>query len=127
MALASDTRIYNALFRLSVDLFDKTRCFPKDVKPSIGRRIEETLLDMADMVVYANMYEGTERLRYIDALRVRYEKLQFLINLAVSNKHISISGQADISVAMSKIGRQITGWRKYTEKCMIADTTIGVH
>lgn len=82
---------------------------------------------MADMVVYANMYEGTERLRYIDALRVRYEKLQFLINLAVSNRHISISGQADISVAMSKIGRQITGWRKYTEKCMVADTTIGVH
>ena len=121
MALTSETKIYNDLFKMSIYLFDLTRKLPKDVKPSLGRRIENTLLDMADLVVDANSREtGEERLRLEDlrTMRKKYERLQFLVNLCVNLRHFSIKQQAAIAVMMTPIGKQLSGWMKHVKMTM---------
>lgn len=111
MALAHDIQIYNDIFDLASVLMDATSKFPKDVKPSLGRRIEDTVLDMGDCVVAANM-DITTRVAHIDRLRILIERLQLLVSLSVRRRVLSFGRQADIERRIQGIGRQATGWRR---------------
>lgn len=113
MALAKDTQIYNDIFTLSKALFSLTKHFSTDTKPTLARRIESTVLDMADKVVEVNMEgDSGKRVKGLVQLQVLFERLQFLINVSVALRQVSMGQQAHMARMMTPIGKQLVGWRR---------------
>lgn len=113
MALAKDTQIYNDIFTLTKTLLALTRHFSTDTKPTLARRIESTVLDMADKVVEVNMESAPgARVKGLKELQVLYERLQFLINVSVALRQVSMGQQAHMARMMTPIGKQLVGWRR---------------
>lgn len=112
--LARDAKIYKDTYTLACTLFNMTRKFRGDLRATLAKRIEDTVLDIADIIVEANLAQtADERVRLLSGgFCVSYERLQFLINIAVEQKQISFRQHANISRMMDEIGRQATGWRK---------------
>lgn len=117
MALARQSKIYLTTFELAQYIYTITRSFKREDKPTLGRRIEDCVLDLSDSIVEANS-DQSRRYEILGSLMVKYEKLQFVINLAVQLKDISYKQQAHIAQLMDSIGRQATGWRKSAEAMM---------
>lgn len=115
MSLARNSKIYLAVFELAQYLYGVTMNFKKENKPSIGKRIEDTVLDLGDLIVEANS-SVENRYSVLGVFLIKYEKLQFLINLAVQLKDISYRQQAEIARRMESIGKQANGWRKSSLK-----------
>jgi hypothetical protein len=126
MALLSESRIYNDLLDLSVKVFEVSRTIPKDYRMSIGRRMEESVLEIGDHLLLANNAEGEECVRHHRLAMAAYERLQFIVNIGARTtvcmtdrgavKGVSIRQQAQLAAMMTGIGRQMTGLRKYAEK-----------
>lgn len=117
MALARQSKIYLTVFELAQYIYTVTRGFRREDKPTLGKRIEDYVLDLSDYIVEANS-DQQRRYAVLGDLIVKYEKLQFVINLAVQMKDISYKQQAHIAQLMDSIGRQATGWRKSAEAMM---------
>lgn len=81
MALLSESRIYNDLLDLSVKVFEVSRTIPKDYRMSIGRRMEESVLEIGDHLLLANNAEGEECVRHHRLAMAAYERLQFIVNI----------------------------------------------
>ena len=127
MALLSSSRVYNDLIDLSVEVFKITRGINRDYRMSIGRRMEDCVLGIADHLLLANSSEDAECVRQHMLAMAEYERLQFLMSTAVRipvgidakegrMTCISIRQQARLSVRMTAIGKQMTGLRRYAEK-----------
>ena len=110
MALAKNLPIYSDIYKLSCDVFAMTKHFSTDKKPTLARRIEDTLLEMQDLVIETKLQESG-RVALLQKLTVCYERLQFLINLSVHFKQMSYGQQAELARQMLGIGKQLTGWR----------------
>jgi len=61
MALASSIEIYNSVYKLAEFIFPLTRKFPKDVKPTLARRMEDCLLDMADRAMESYLIKDSDK------------------------------------------------------------------
>lgn len=114
--LASDTQIYKDTYTLSKVLFRMTRKFTNDVKATLARRIENTVLDMADDVVEANILKQSRAEVLGQDFVLHYERLQLLINLAVDTKQLTFQQQAHIARLMTSIGKQATRWKQSANK-----------
>ena len=114
--LASDTQIYKDTYTLANVLFGITQKFTKDVKSTLARRIENCVLDLADSIVEANIdINHRSEVLKIDFI-INYERLQFVLNLAVARKQITLRQQAHIARLMSSIGKQATRWGQSAPK-----------
>lgn len=114
--LARDTAIYRDTYTLVKTLLTYTRKFNNDLKATVARRIEDVALELGDLIVEANFdVKHRAEILGVDFI-IRYEKLQFLLNLAADMRQISERQHAHLSRIMDKIGRQATGWRKSATK-----------
>lgn len=125
--LATEIRIVNSAYRLAEYIFTVTQNISKQAKVSIGRRLEDCVLDMIDCAAEANMhFENLEhRLLLIDRLRVCMVRMHMVVSLGVYKKFISIGQQANIERQLNDIGKQSTGWRKHTASAIGNKTGMG--
>ena len=114
--LACDTKIYKDVFTLAKILFAMTAKFKRDYKASIAKRIEDEVLKLGDHIVAANTFKDERSEILLEEFTPTYERLQFLINIAVATNQITLRQQAHISRFMVGIGKQATNWRKSAEK-----------
>lgn len=110
---AKDAKIYKDTFNLTDYIFRLTQKFRNDVKSSLGKRLEETVLDMADAIIEASLSEKPKRAEILGyRFAILCERFYFLVNLSVRRQQISFRQHAEISRMMEGIGKQATGWRK---------------
>ena len=88
----------------------------KQYRNPIGRRMEDAIMCMADNMLLANFSDYENKVKYLTDTMVCYERLQFAINIGIKVKCISYKQQAQVSLILSQIGKQITGLRKYAEE-----------
>lgn len=114
--IAKEIRIYKASFDLANYLFRITNKFSRETRPTLARRIEDSVLNLGKVIIEAN--EDIENRSTILAVKfsIEYENLQFLVNLAVSQQQISFKQHAFISRSLEDIGVQALGWKKAADK-----------
>ena len=99
-----------AAYDLVRDLYPVIRGFPKSQQYLLGRRIEETALDVLMGLVEANT--SRSKRKSLSAVDRALEKLRFLVRLSFDLRFISRKKYGDLAERVDEIGRMLGGWIK---------------
>jgi hypothetical protein len=114
MALYYDLPIYKACYQLLLFLFGITRNFNREFKYTIGQEMKNNAMQMVVHVFRANSshHKTPELLALSDSMEI----LKLQLRLCADMRIISPAKQADVWEQMDIIGKQVSGWRKASEK-----------
>lgn len=102
--------IYQKTYDLILYLFPILNRFPKSQKFVLAQQIENTTLEIAKLIVQANLERN--KIGSLKRIDIELEKLRLLIRLAKDLKFISLKRYEYISRMTSEIGRLLGGWIK---------------
>jgi len=113
----SETReliIYQKHYDFMLYSFPIIGRFPKEQRFVLGQQIENSMLEIGQMIVHANkLRQKKGKLYEID---IALEKLRFLIRLAKDLKMMSISKYGHHCERLDEIGRLLGGWLKRADQ-----------
>jgi hypothetical protein len=109
MALYYDLPVYRDTYRLILKIFECTKDFSKEYKYTLGQDMKRDALQLVRTIYRAN--KATHKREHLEAFLDDFELLKLEIRLATDLKILSVKKQAELSLLMSSIGKQITGWR----------------
>jgi len=109
MALYYDLPVFNDTYRLTLKIFELTKNFSREYKFTLGQDMKRDCLMLVRSIYRAN--KNKERTVYLEQFLDEFEVLKLEIRLCKDLHLITIKQQAQLALAMDKIGKQITGWR----------------
>ena len=110
MALYYDLPVYRDTYKLILKIFEYSKDFPKDYKFTLGQDMKRDALQLVRSIYRANKSE--QKKEHLDAFMDDFELIKLEIRLCTYMKVLPIKKQAELSLLMDSIGKQITGWNK---------------
>ena len=110
MALYYDLPVYRDTYRLILKIFECTKDFSKEYKYTLGQDMKRDALQLVRSIYRAN--KNTNKKEHLDSFMDDFELLKLEIRLCSDMKIMPIKKQAELSLLMDAIGKQITGWSK---------------
>jgi hypothetical protein len=109
MALYYDLPVFHDVYDMVLLLFQYTKDFPREYKFTLGQEMKRDGLTLVRSIYRAN--KAKEKEQYLEQFLDDFELLKLEIRLAVDLRLITIKQQSELSLLLSAIGKQITGWR----------------
>mgnify|MGYP000973866984 CR=1 FL=1 len=109
MALYYDLNVFKDVYNLILIVFEVTKDFPREYKYTLGQDMKRDAIQLVRSIYRAN--KAKDKKQYLEAFLDDFEILKLELRLCTDMKILAIRRQAEISVLMDGIGRQITGWR----------------
>ena len=109
MALYYDLPGFHDVYDMVLLLFQYTKDFPREYKFTLGQDMKRDGLTLVRSIYRAN--KAKEKEQYLEQFLDDFELLKLEIRLAVDLRLITIKQQSELSLLLSAIGKQITGWR----------------
>jgi hypothetical protein len=109
MALYYDLPVFQDVYRLVLLLFQYTTNFTREYKFTLGQDMKRDGIVLVRSIYRAN--KAKEKEQYLEQFLDDFELLKLEIRLAVDLRLITIKQQAELTLLLSGIGKQITGWR----------------
>ncbi len=109
MALYYDLNVFKDVYKLILIVFEVTKDFPREYKYTLGQDIKRDSIQLVRSIFRAN--KAKDKKQYLEAFLDDFEILKLELRLCTDMKILAIRRQAEISLLMDGIGRQITGWR----------------
>jgi len=114
MALFTNLPVYKLGYDLLIEIYNRTKSFPREYKYTIGEKLKAESLNMLINVYKANKSKVINRLQYIDDARQNVEVLRLLMRITHDLKVIGTKGFTLINIKIEELSKQLTGWQKYT-------------
>ena len=108
-----EAKLYKDCYQLSINIFFKTKTFNKAARPNLGRRLEETAINLVFYAHHATARNVTRRAEYLDFASVALDELRILLNLCFDTGLLSVGFYGENSNLMNEIGKQIGAFAKY--------------
>lgn len=127
MAIARDIKVYKDAENLLRIVTKCTEHFPRLYRYTIGERCVSAACEILTCIQMANLHAGKERMVWFDEYIVYEERLRSLMGICCdTKKHAKNLGEparesvgekmyAEFMVFLQLVGKQMAGWRKYTE------------
>lgn len=109
MALYYDLPVYRDTYKLILKIFECTKDFPKEYKYTLGQDMKRDALQLVRCIYRAN--KATNKKEQLETFLDEFELLKLEIRLCTDMKVMSFKKQAELSLLMDSIGKQVTGWR----------------
>ena len=109
MALYYDLPVFKDVYKLTLLIYSLTKDFSKEYKYTLGQDLKRDVMVLMRSIYRANKAQNKKE--HLEAFLDDFELLKLEVRLCVDMKIISIKKQAEISLLMDGIGKQITGWR----------------
>ena len=109
MALYYDLPVYRDTYKLILKIFEYSRHFPGEYKYTLGQDMKRDALQLVRSIYMANKAEHKKE--HLEIFSDEFELLKLEIRLCTDMKILPIKKQAELSLLMEGIGKQITGWR----------------
>jgi hypothetical protein len=109
MALYYDLPVYRDTYKLILKIFDVSKDFPKEYKYTLGQEMKRDALQLVRSLYRAN--KSTQKKELLERFLDEFELVKLEIRLCVDLKVVSFKKQAELTVLMDSIGKQVTGWR----------------
>jgi len=109
MALYYDLPVFQDVYRLVLLLFQYTTNFSREYKFTLGQDMKRDGIVLVRSIYRAN--KAKEKGSYLEQFLDDFELLKFEIRLSVDLHLITIKQQAELTLLLTSIGKQITGWR----------------
>lgn len=113
MALYYQLPVYRDTYRLILKVFEYTQEFPREYKYSLGQDMKRDALQLVRSIYRAN--KANDKKAHLEAFLDDFELLKLEIRLCTDMKILSFKKQAELSVLMDSIGKQVTGWRNASQ------------
>jgi len=105
----------NSFFQYSTNaprvlkIFECTKDFSKEFKYTLGQDMKRDALQLVRSIYRSN--KAQQKAVHLETFMDDFELLKLEIRLCVDMKILPIKKQAELSLLMDSIGKQITGWR----------------
>jgi hypothetical protein len=109
MALYYDLKVFKDVYSLILKIFECTQGFPREYKYTLGQDMKRDAITLVRSIYRAN--KSKNKTEYLEVFLDDFEIIKLEIRLCVDMRILSIKKQAELSVLMDNIGKQITGWR----------------
>jgi hypothetical protein len=109
MALYYDLTVFSDTYQIKLRVFELTQHFSREYKFTLGQDMKRDCITLVRSIYRAN--KTKERIAYLEQFLDEFEVLKLEIRLCKDLHLITIKQQAQLALAMEKIGKQITGWR----------------
>ncbi len=109
MALYYDLPVFKDVYKLTLLIYSLTKDFSKEYKYTLGQDLKKDVMVLMRSIYRANKAQNKKE--YLETFLDDFELLKLEVRLCVDMKIITIKKQAEISLLMDGIGKQITGWR----------------
>jgi len=106
-------KLFSDSYQLTLTLFHRTKNFPKQMRPTVGRRLEESSVDLLLSVKLASISKGKSRVQKLRTASQKLDEIRLLVQLSKDTKILSSGSFGEISSLTSEIGKEIGGFLKY--------------
>ena len=113
MALYYDLPVYRDTYQLILKIFECTKDFPKEYKYTLGQDMKRDALQLVRSIYQAN--KSSNKKEHLETFLDEFELLKLEIRLCSDMKVLSFKKQAELTVLMDSIGKQVTGWRNASQ------------
>jgi hypothetical protein len=97
-------------------LHDIIKQFSKQDRHTLGKRIDDTALEILDMMILANRRSGAARLRVLDKLDRELAREKILLRLTHRAKILKDSPYIALEKILITMGKMLGGWIKYEKQ-----------
>jgi len=111
MGETRDVPVVLRLYDLILWTMNHTARFPRHHRHSLGMRIEDTLLDLLEVLIEARYQR--QNASTLDRANVLLERFRFQMRLAKDLKVLALNSFEFQAKSVDEIGRMIGGWRKH--------------
>ncbi len=108
-----NNKIYADAYQATIHIFSRTKAFPKHLRPTLGRKIEEAILNCLLSIRKANVTQSPTRLEHLYHASNSLDDLRTLVNISKDMQALPVTGFSEISQLTSTIGKELGGFIKY--------------
>lgn len=113
-----EPKAYVDSYQLSIHLFHRTKNFPKQLRPTLGRKIEEGTLNLTQYLrktfVIPNKDENRiQKIEYLKMASLNLDDLKVLIQMSYDLQAINVASLSETTILTREIGKEIGGLMKY--------------
>ncbi|MDC1174427.1 four helix bundle protein [Bacteriovoracaceae bacterium] len=109
-------KIYSDCYQLSIQTFHRTKTFPKALRPTLGRKIEEATLECLLSVRKASVTRSNIRLKHLYNASDSLDEVRTLVQFSKDLKALNVAGFSEITTITKEIGRELGGFIKFEKK-----------
>ncbi|TWT40858.1 hypothetical protein KOR42_48540 [Thalassoglobus neptunius] len=108
-----DLPIIRAWYELTVWLIPKIGKFPRDIRFTLGERIETRVLTVLELLIRARY--AKDRIALLEEANTEIDVIFYLLRIARDLKALPTKGYGFASEKLVNVGTQLGGWRKSLE------------
>ena len=113
----NDATILVDSYQLTMMIFKKSRSFPKQYRPTIGRRLEDGSINLTLAIRVATLASGKDRsprrARSLAQAPEHLDELRILLQLSHDLEILATAAYGDLSEMTATVGRQLGGLSKF--------------
>lgn len=113
MALFSELAVYKTGYDFLLEIYNRTKNFPREYKFSLGEKMKEASLDLLIDVYKANKSKKSARITHIESARQNVEVLRLLLRISKDLQLLSTKGFTSLNIMIQDLSKQLTAWQKY--------------
>jgi hypothetical protein len=115
--MMKETKVYSDCYQTTIQVFHRTKSFSKPLRPTLGRRIEEAILDCLVHLRRASVVKSqTTRLQHLQSADESLDEFRTLIQLSSELRELNLAGFSELSKLSKEIGRELGGWIRHESK-----------
>jgi len=111
-----NNKIYSDCYQTCIHIFNRTKSFPKHLRPTLGRKMEESILECLLSIQKANVSRHPQRMDHLYMASNSLDDLRSLVNLSKDMQALNPAGYSEILELTKLIGRELGGFIKYEKK-----------
>jgi len=109
-------QVYSDCYQLTLELYRRTKSFPKQFRPTLARRIEEASLELTSAtrkLLLAKQQEHSSKKHHLTIANDSIDDLKFLTQLSCDLELFSAGSFGHISEQITGIGAQVGALRRF--------------
>jgi len=105
-------KIYFDCYQAAIQIFNRTKAFPKQLRPTLGRKLEESSIDCLLSIQKACVTTREVRVNHLKKASDSLDNLRTLIQFSRDLNALNTGGLSELSTLTMEIGKEIGGFIK---------------
>ena len=111
--ILKEPKIFSDSYQASIQVFHRTQNFPKALRPTVDRRLEEATLDCLVNIRKATLSHSSMKIKYLMAASEALDAFRTYSQIAKDLGALNLAGFDELSGYTKEIGKQLGGLLKH--------------
>lgn len=111
-----DPKIYSDCYQAVIQIFHRTKSIPKHLRPTLGRRIEDSALGCLISIRKGAIASSAQRMKHLFSASEQLDELRIMVQIAKDLNAISITAFSEITELTREIGKELGGFIKHEQR-----------